>query len=314
MYTIGIDVGGTNLVAGVVDAEGRLLAKAKTPTPPDDGDPQPIVDACVNMAWEACDAAGVEESDILGIGFGLPGSVDKSTGDVIYCCNIPFVNVPLRRLVQAQWDIPVFVENDANAAALGEAVAGSAKGCKDVLFITLGTGVGGGIIIDGKVYSGFNDVGGELGHTVIVHDGVLCGCGRKGCWESYASATALIRYTRDAMAAHPDSVMWQLAKSLDRVNGKTAFDAMRAGDDAARDVVSHYIEMLACGLCSMVNILQPEVVCVGGGIANEGDILLKPLAEIVHRDNYNKTDRKTSIRKAVLGNDAGVIGAALCAR
>jgi len=301
MYTIGIDVGGMSLVAGVVTREGKLLGKANVPTT-QSTNPQLLVNDLIAVAREACVAADVEQTNIAAIGLGFPGSVDEET--VIYCCNIPCLLSPVKlpAMLREQWDVPILLENDANAAALGESKVGSAKGCDDVLLITLGTGVGGGIVIGGKVYAGFNHLGAELGHMVIVHDGELCGCGRKGCWESYASATALIRMTRETMQVDPDTV-----------TGRTAFDAMRAGDKVAASVVDRYIEMLGCGLINMINILEPEVVCLGGGIANEGDALIKPLTEIVNRGGYNKTARKTTIRKAVLGNDAGVIGAALAA-
>ncbi len=310
LVTIGIDVGGTNLVAGVVDAQGRLLAKACAKTPRVTT-PQPIIDVCVTLARRACHMAGVAESDVGAIGFGVPGSVDRASGGVVRCCNIPFVDVPLRQVVQAQWNVPVFVENDANAAALGEATVGSARGYRHVLLVTLGTGVGGGILIDGKIYGGHNHLGAELGHTVIVHNGRRCGCGRYGCWEAYASASALTRDTRAAMRRHRDSKLWQSAQSLERVNARTAFDAMRQGDAVATALVERYVDWLACGLTNIVNVLQPEVVCIGGGVSNEGDALLLPLAERVRQGDYNKTDDRVDIRKAALGNDAGVIGAAL---
>ncbi|MCL2546488.1 MAG: ROK family protein [Oscillospiraceae bacterium] len=312
MYTIGIDVGGMSLVAGVVTREGKLLGKASLPTR-QDTDPQLLADDLIAIAREACVKANVDTADIDAIGLGFPGSVDADT--VIYCCNIPSLQEPVKlpAMMRKQWDVPIALENDANAAALGEAKVGSAKGCDDVLFITLGTGVGGGIVIGGKVYAGFNHLGGELGHMVIVYDGEPCGCGRKGCWESYASATALMRMTREAMEAYPDSRLWRQVKTLDGVSGRTAFDAMRDGDEIAKGVVLQYMEMLGCGLANMINILEPEVVCIGGGIANEGDALIVPLTAIVERESYNKTAKKAVIRTAALGNDAGVIGAALVA-
>ena len=183
------------------------------------------------------------------------------------------------------------VVGDANAAALGEALAGAAKGAQSCVCITLGTGVGGGIIIDGKIYGGFNFAGAELGHTVIMVDGELCTCGRFGCWEAYASATALINQTRRAMVNHPDSAMWSIAEDLDKVNGRTAFDGMRAGDAVAAQVVDTYIKYIATGLINVINIFQPEVLCIGGGICKEGDTLLKPLAAHIERERYSKYSR-----------------------
>ena len=217
----------------------------------------------------------------------------------------------MRAFLEERLHKPVCVENDANAAAYGELVAGAAKGKSSCVCITLGTGVGGGVIIDGKIMAGHNFAGAELGHTVIVVDGEPCTCGRRGCWEAYASATGLIRQTKRAMEAHRDSQMWALAGNLEQVNGRTAFDAMRKGDAAGEAVVDDYIRYIACGLVNMINIFQPEVLCVGGGICNEGETLMKPLREYIERERYSQySDKQTEICVAQLGNDAGIIGAA----
>ena len=180
--------------------------------------------------------------------------------------------------------------------------------------VTLGTGVGGGIIIDGKVYSGSNFAGGELGHTVIVVDGRPCTCGRKGCWETYASATGLIKTTKEHMADAPkDSPLWTIVEGdIEKVNGRTAFDAMRAGDPNGKAAVDEYIKYLSIGLADMVNIFQPAILCIGGGICNEGETLLAPVREYVANESYGRNpENRTKIVKAALGNDAGIIGAAL---
>ena len=206
----------------------------------------------------------------------------------------------------------VYVENDANCAALGEAVAGCGHGAKDFVAVTLGTGVGSGIIIDGKIVSGANNAGGECGHTVIVVDGEPCTCGRKGCWEAYASATALINQTRRAMEEYPDSIMHELAKEEGKVSGRTAFDAMRRGDIAGIKVVDKYCKYVACGLINLVNIFQPEIICIGGGICNEGETLLRPIRRYVESERYSVYSKiQSKICKAELGNDAGIIGAAI---
>jgi glucokinase len=206
------------------------------------------------------------------------------------------------------------VENDANAAALGEFLAGSAKGTKNAIAITLGTGVGGGIVIDGKIYSGSNFAGAELGHMVIVKDGRECGCGRKGCWEAYASATALINMTKEAIRNEKAefSYMLHLADDdIDNVNGKTAFDAQQAGDNTGAEVVDQYISYLATGLINIINIFQPDVLCIGGGIAGQGDNLLTPLRAIIEKERFTKyNEKQTKVCIATLGNDAGIIGAA----
>ena len=310
MYRIGIDLGGTNIVAGVVDDEFRIVATAKCKT----RIPRPAEEIVVDMARmakEAVQNAGLTMADIAYVGVGSPGTCNADTGIVEYSNNLQFEKLPLRDMLGGMLDKAVYIENDANAAALGEALAGAAKGAQSCVCITLGTGVGGGIIIDGKIYGGFNFAGAELGHTVIMVDGELCTCGRFGCWEAYASATALINQTRRAMVNHPDSAMWSIAEDLDKVNGRTAFDGMRAGDAVAAQVVDTYIKYIATGLINVINIFQPEVLCIGGGICKEGDTLLKPLAAHIERERYSKySSHQTRLRGATLGNDAGIIGAA----
>ena len=310
MYRIGIDLGGTNIVAGVVDEKHNIVAKAKCKTDL----PRPAEEIVADMAAvsrQAVEEAGLTMADIAAVGVGCPGTCNLDTGVVEYSNNLKFDNLPLRDMLKAELDKDVYIENDANAAALGEALAGAARGAKSCVCITLGTGVGGGIIIDGKIYGGHNFAGAELGHTVIVVDGEACTCGRRGCWEAYASATALIRQTRTAMAKHPESIMWTLAGNFEGVTGRTAFDAMREGDPVGRLVVDNYIRYIASGLTNVINIFQPEVLCVGGGICNEGDTLLKPLEKHIANERYSKHSiRQTRLCRAQLGNDAGVIGAA----
>mgnify|MGYP002545913416 FL=1 len=311
MYRIGIDLGGTNIAAGVVNDSYEIVgrAKCKTAMPRPAGE---IIQDMARMARQAAENAGLTMADIAYIGVGSPGTCNPDTGVIEYANNLKFDRVPLRDDLSALLDDKrVFIENDANAAALGEALAGAAKGTQSCVCITLGTGVGGGIIIDGKIYGGFNFAGAELGHTVIVVDGEPCTCGRLGCWEAYASATALIRQTRRAMEAHPESAMWKVAGSLDKVDGRTAFDGMRAEDAVASQVVDTYIQHIACGLINVINIFQPEVLCIGGGICKEGETLMKPLREHIERERYSKySTHQTRLCVAQLGNDAGIIGAA----
>ncbi len=311
MYRIGIDLGGTNIAAGVVNDSYEIVgrAKCKTAMPRPAGE---IIQDMARMARQAAENAGLTMADIAYIGVGSPGTCNPDTGVIEYANNLKFDRVPLRDDLSALLDDKrVFIENDANAAALGEALAGAAKGTQSCVCITLGTGVGGGIIIDGKIYGGFNFAGAELGHTVIVVDGEPCTCGRLGCWEAYASATALIRQTRRAMEAHPESAMWKVAGTLENVDGRTAFDALRMGDEPAKTVVDRYIEYIACGLINIINIFQPEVLCIGGGICKEGDALILPLKELIRHERYSKySSHQTELCVATLGNDAGIIGAA----
>ena len=311
-YYIGIDLGGTNIVAGVVNENYEIIARATTRT----NCPRPAEEIIKDMAKvsrEAVENAGLSWDDIESVGLGSPGTIDSDRGVIEYSNNLDFYDIPVGDLLYKELGKPIYAENDANAAAYGEYVAGSAKNANSAVCITLGTGVGGGVVIDGKIYSGFNYAGAELGHTVIEVDGPLCTCGRHGCFEVYSSATGLIRMTKEAMAAHPESKMHEMMG--DHVSGRLAFNAMRAGDEAAKEVVDKYIKYLATGIANVINIFQPEVLCIGGGVCNEGDALLIPLKERVANEVYTKRGSKnTQIVRATLGNDAGIIGAAFLGR
>ena len=313
MYKLGIDLGGTNIVAGVVDAEYKLIAKADCPT----NVPRPESEGCDSMAEVAKAAvkkAKLKMDDIESIGIGVPGAVNPITGIIEYSANLFFHNWNIVEMMEERLGKKVVIENDANAAAYGEYLAGSAKDATNAVAITLGTGVGGGIIIDGKIYSGSNYAGAELGHMVIVKDGRECACGRRGCWETYASATGLINLTKETILKEKLDFSYMLSLcdgDINKVNGRTAFDAMRAGDSDGKAVVEEWISYLACGIINVINIFQPDVLCIGGGISNEGETLLAPLRSIVERERYTKHNPKqTVICKATLGNDAGIIGAA----
>lgn len=312
MLRIGIDLGGTNIVAAVVNDEYEMVGKAKTPTATPRS-AEEIFDDIAKVCKEAMAQAGVTIKDIFSVGIGTPGTVNKE-GVIEFANNLGFVNVPAKEMLIERLGIEnVYVDNDANCAALGEAQAGSGHGAKDFIAVTLGTGVGSGVIINGKIVAGINNAGGECGHSVIVVDGEPCTCGRKGCWEAYASATALINQTKAAMEKYPDSVMHELVKANGgKVDGRTAFDAMRRGDIAGIKVVDAYVKYVACGLINLVNIFQPETICIGGGICNEGETLLRPLRRYIDSERYSVYSKiQSKIVKAELGNDAGIIGAAL---
>lgn len=314
MYYLGIDLGGTNIAVGIVDENYQILARAKrrtkVPCEPDE-----LCEQLALTALEALDNAKLTINDIPWIGIGTPGTVNRDTGVVEFSNNLFLHNFPIRKLLEARLNKKVVVENDANAAAYGEYKAGALRGAKNGLAITLGTGIGSGIILDGKVYAGFNYAAGEMGHTVIAFNGRHCTCGRNGCWEAYASATGLIAQTKEAMekAENHDSPIWKLVDGdLANVSGRTAFDAMRAGDPVGKAVVDQYIAYLGCGIANCINTFQPDILCIGGGICNEGETLLKPLREYVTHEIYTiNTAKNTVVCKAALGNDAGIIGAAL---
>lgn len=311
MYRLGIDLGGTNIVAGVVDEKfniiGQSTVKTNSPRPADE-----IADDMAKVTFEAIEKAGIKIDDVGSFGIGTPGAVDPDNGIITYANNLGFYNVPIADMMRKRTGKEFFVENDANAAAYGEFIAGAGKGTKNFVAITLGTGVGGGIIIDGKIYSGSNHAGGELGHTVIAMDGECCTCGRIGCWEAYASATALVRQTKRAMTRYPNSVMWKICEqNNNKVNGLTAFEAMRKGDEAGKMVVDKYINYIAVGIANIINIFQPEILCIGGGVSKEGKTLTDPITAFVNGEDYARTmDKRAVIKTATLGNNAGVIGAA----
>ena len=311
-YYIGIDLGGTNIVAGVVNENYEIVAKAKCktacPRPADE-----IMDDMAGMAREAAETAGVPLTEVEWVGVGSPGIADTETGVIVFANNLGFHDVPLREGLKQRLGKTVYIGNDANAAAFGEFMAGAARGSENMIAITLGTGVGGGIVLNSKIYTGFNFAGAELGHMTLVAGGRPCSCGRNGCYEAYASATAHNAFTKEAMEANPDRKMWELCGGdISRVSGRTAFDGMRAGDKAAKEVTDRYIGYFSEGIISIVNIFQPEIVCVGGGISKEGDILLAPVRELLKTECYSRFCKKQpQIVTAKLGNDAGVIGAAL---
>ena len=310
MY-IGIDVGGTNLKAGLVNEEGTIVAVERTPL--DFQGPEPFAETLAQLAAAVMERGGVEVKDVAYVGMGIPGAVKG--GEILYTANIPMKNVPLEALFRKHLDLPVLLGNDADCAAVGEWSCGAGRGTKHFVVITLGTGVGGGMILNGKLYSGCG-AGGEVGHIVIRQDGVPCNCGRRGCWEAYASATGLIRETKEAMEQHPESALHAVAAANGGVEGRTAFQAAEQGDETALAVCRAYAEYLAAGLTNLVNILHPEAVALGGGVAAAPEhLLLEPVREIVARECYARhVDQVPRIIRAELGNDAGIIGAAMLGR
>lgn len=309
MY-IGIDLGGTNIAAGVVSENGEILQSGSIPTGKGRNADE-IVKDMAYLANKLIADYGIEKSDIKGVGIGVPGATDYSTGTV-NCVNVKMDDYPLEHEFRKILDVPVFVDNDANCAAMGEYTI-NGKGCKDFLLITLGTGVGGGFIINGDVYRGFNGAALEVGHMAFASGGILCSCGRKGCWEKYASVTALIEQTRVAIEKNPTSIMKEFVKKRGKVSGRTAFEAAKVGDKAAQEVVDRYATYIAEGIVSLENIFQPEVITIGGGISREGDSLLEPIKKYVEKYRFNKYLSKTKITTAKLFNDAGIIGAAMIA-
>lgn len=312
MHYLGIDLGGTNIAAGIVSEDGKIINKLSTPTLPQRSFEEIIKDMAF-LCNKLLSESGIDISEIQAIGVGTPGAVDNKKGVVLNAGNLGWHNADIKNEMSKYFSVPINIENDANAAAYGEyAVCGI--DADNFIFITLGTGVGGGIIINKKIYRGFNGAGAELGHCTLVHDGIKCSCGKAGCWEAYASVSALINQTREAIERNSNSLMAKLYKERGEVNGRTAFDAAKAGDVAAQNVLKKYLEYVADGICSMINIFEPEVLLIGGGISKEGDYLLNPIVDYCEKNWFCKNIRQTKIGIAALGNDAGIVGAALAVK
>ena len=306
MYRIGIDLGGTNIAVGVVDDHHRIVAEASLPAGAHRPAEQVVADMCRAVEL-ALDKAGLTPADCASIGVGTPGTCDPERGVVVRAYNLNWFDVPVCAMLTAHFGLPARLSNDANCAALAETVAGAAVGCRNMMLITLGTGVGGGIIVDGRIVSGLGGAGGEPGHSLLVLDGEPCTCGRRGCWEAYSSATALIRQGREAAAAHPTSLL----NRYPELTGRDVFDAADAGDETAQAVLERYYVYVAAGITDLVNILSPEMVLIGGGISRQGERLLRPIRRYVAANCFGGAKRlQPVIQAAQLGNEAGIIGAA----
>ncbi len=311
-YYVGVDLGGTKTAAGLVNEKFEIIASASCPTglPCD----RTVVEQNIaNLCSQVCEKGNVDINTLEWIGVGAPGSVNAKTGIVAFSANFEYEHWNLQNDLEKILPCKVYIENDANAAAYGEYIAGALQGTRYSIAVTLGTGIGSGIIIDGKLFSGYNSSGSELGHMVIQKDGRRCMCGRNGCYEKYASARALTEDTIQAMQQHKKNIMWDIAGGkLENVNAKTVFDAKRQGDEVARQIVEKFVDYVACGLTNIINIFQPEIICIGGGISKEGEELLEPIRKYVDREDYARgIKNRTKIVKAMLMNDAGIIGAAM---
>lgn len=310
MVAIGIDIGGTSIKGAAVTPDGKVLDVFSLPVDKNDNQDQTI-DKLIVVLKNYLAEHHYDKSNVLGIGLGIPGSIDSPKGIVSYSNNLKWEDLHIVEKIEKELGIRAKITNDANAATLGEAKFGAGKEYKNLLMVTLGTGVGGGIVIDGKLYEGNEGKGAEIGHSVIVLDGRPCTCGRKGCLEAYASATGLIYDTKIAMEEHKDSLMWKVAEKLGKVDGRVAFEAMRQNDKYAKDVVNNYIKYLGEGLMNFFNVLRPDAVILSGGIANEGDYLVVLLDKYCRDRNfgYNCTP-EVKILISKLGYDSGKIGAA----
>lgn len=306
-YYVGIDLGGTFIKGGIADVEGNILVNDKIPTESEKGS-KGVASNIAKLTEILLEKSGLTIGDMVGMGIGVPGMIDSKRGEVVYSNNLNWEHFFISEEVERLTGLPVKIANDANVAAIGEAKFGCGKEYENTILITLGTGVGGGIVIDGKLFEGNRSAGAELGHSVIVAGGEQCTCGRKGCLEAYASATALIRDTKRAMQANPQSKMWEVG-SLENVTGKTSFDYAGC-DEWAKAVVDNYIEKLGTGLTNLANEFRPEAIILGGGVCAQGDNLIKPLQEFLDGELYaGKKGPQVKLLTATLGNDAGLLGA-----
>ena len=309
MYRIGIDLGGTNIAVGIVDETQTIVAAASMPTVAKNG-ADALLDDIAQCVRQALSNGGLDLAACSGAGIGVPGTCDTQRGIVRYAHNIGWDGVPVTRELRRRLGLPVFLANDADCAALGEVVGGAAKGCGSALMVTLGTGVGGGFVVNGQIWSGHGGLGGEFGHMCIEMDGAACSCGQRGCWEAYASATALIWQAKVAAAAHPESAL-----NVVDLNGATIYELAAAGDAAACAVTAKYAEYVGVGLVNFINALFPEVILLGGGVSGAGDALLVPVRAYVKAHAFVRdASLLPEIRAAALGGDAGIIGAAALVR
>lgn len=308
---IGIDLGGTGIKIGIADTSYHIIAQTSVPTDAQRPYGQVIADMGHTAAALLAES-GYGTADCLGIGVGSPGTIDSQNGVVLYSNNIRWDHVPLAAELQKYIPVPVYVNNDANCAALGETAKGAAKGCRNAVFLTLGTGVGGGVVIDGNIFEGGHPGGVELGHIRIASEGRTCTCGRKDCLEAYASATALINDAKELAGRHPDSLLMELCgHDLEQMNAKIPFDAAQAGDPWGRLLVDHYIQYLADGITDLVNIFRPDIVILGGGVSAQGENLTEPLNRYLKENCFGASvSYVPKVVTAQNGNDAGIIGAA----
>ena len=309
MFTVGIDIGGMSVKIGIVDDNGKIVVQSRVKTA---DTPDKVIADMTKLISELLDSQNLTVKDLRGIGIGCPGAITSATGMVEFLPNLGWENVPIADMLKKSFDTEIRISNDANVAALGEVIYGAAKDYNDCIMFTLGTGVGGGVIINKKLYEGGHSRGTELGHITLFADGEPCTCGRNGCIECYTSATALIKQTKTVMQENPDSSMWQfVGGNIEKVDGRTAFECSKTGDKAANKVVDTYIYYLGESILNMLNIFRPDAFILGGGVSAQGDYLNDKLTAYCEKFDYGyKHAPKTKIITATLGNDAGIIGAA----
>lgn len=311
-YYIGVDLGGTKVAVGIVDKQGEIIAQNSFPTIKDE---MKLVEKISEISKTLLTENNISVNQIISMGIGVPGTVDAHKRVIVYANNLDFVMVPMVELMEQYFTFPIYMDNDANVAAWAEYKAGAGKegNIDSMIMVTLGTGVGAGFIIGDKVFAGCNQGAGEIGHMVIDMNGIPCNCGRRGCFESYASTTALLEQAKVAMQEEPGTVLWEKCQGDEnRLDGVLFFEAVRQGDLVACKVLSTYQDYLVVGLLNLINSFQPDMIVIGGGISKAGELLLAPVREEISKLVYTRDDKvQTRLVQAKLGNEAGIIGAAL---
>ncbi|NIO61552.1 MAG: ROK family glucokinase [Gammaproteobacteria bacterium] len=308
---LGIDLGGTKILTAVANTKGEMLSRDHSITPATEGQ-QAVVRSIIESVDRAFDQAHISAADLAAIGIGAPGLSNPETGILFTSPNIPgWKDVPLRDIIEKELGRKAFLINDANAAALGELHFGAGRGTKNFIYITVSTGIGGGIIFDGKIYTGSTGTAGELGHMVINDEGPRCNCGNKGCWETLASGTALAREARHRIKeGEVTSILEYADSNIEKINAEAIHEAAQAGDKLANELIAQTAYYLGVGLANLINIFNPEVIAIGGGLSNIGDMLLEPAFREAKRRAFKQTYQAVRFDRAELGRDSGVLGAA----
>lgn len=309
---VGVDLGGTNIAVGIVDELGQLKIQKSRPTQRERKHGE-IIGDIIELINEVINDSDYKKQNIKAIGIGIPGLADSKTGNVIEIINLNWKNIPLREPMEKALGIPVFIDNDATLAGLAEYEAGAMKNKDSGVFMTLGTGVGGGIIIDGRIYTGHNGIGSEIGHMIVGENYYDCNCGRNGCLETFASSTALINYTKKLINEGNIETMIneKIDGDIEKLNGKVIFHAAIIGDEIANKAVDRFAKYLSIGIMNIVSVIDPEIFVLGGGISKAGTFLLDKIRAEVLKNKYFKTLPVGNIVLAELSNDAGIIGAAM---
>lgn len=313
-YIVGIDLGGTNIKTAIVSEEKKIISKVSVPTPAQEG-PEAVMDKMADSVLTLIKNSNLSKEDILAVGIGAPGPMDWRTGIVFSPPNLPgWHNVPLAEEMRKRLQLPCYVENDANAACYGEYWLGAGQGCECIAVFTLGTGVGGGIVVFNQLLRGIDGTAGELGHLKVQRDGRLCGCGSRGCLEAYASVTGMIKTAIEGIEKGRKTILLEMCNNNPHnITGKMISEAAEKGDEFAQEVFYETAVWLGLGIASVVNMLNPEKVILCGGMIGAGERLFKPVRETVMKNAFEVPAKRCQIVPAGLGEDSGVFGCAGCA-